>query len=184
MAAAMRRLLFASIALCLAFVFLYQYRSESWIFACAITWGTVAYHLLIRYLAPVILYLVKRKKYCYESFWFRQKAWEPGLYEKLGVKKWKKKVELWTYDPSEFSTEHHTLEEIINNMCHAEAVHELIVFAGFSSLLFAVPFGEFWVFFLTAVLAGGFDMIFVILQRYNRPRVLAILKRKKTKGFC
>ena len=69
-------------------------------------------------------------------------------------------------------------EVLVNNMCHAELVHELIVLLSFTSLLFAIPFGAVVVFFITAVLAALFDMTFVVLQRYNRPRVVNLMVRR------
>lgn len=35
------------------------------------------------------------------------------------------------------------------------------------------------VFIITSVLSCMFDMIFVIMQRYNRPRLVKIIERKK-----
>ena len=80
-----------------------------------------------------------------------------------------------TYDPREFSLEMHSMEEIVNNMCHAEAVHELIVLLSFTSLFFVIPFGAFPVFLITAILAAAFDLTFFIIQRYNRPRVMRLI---------
>ena len=70
-------------------------------------------------------------------------------------------------------------EEIVVNMCHAELVHELIVVLSFTSLLFVIPFGSFWVFFITAVLAALLDCVFVLLQRYNRPRMVRLMEKQK-----
>ena len=63
-------------------------------------------------------------------------------------------------------------------MCHAELVHEVIVALSFTALLPAIPFGEFPVFLITAVLAAAFDSMFVMVQRYNRPRIVMILGRR------
>ena len=43
-------------------------------------------------------------------------------------------------------------------------------------MLFIIPWGEFWVFFITSLVAAIFDSIFVMLQRYNRPRIMKLLK--------
>ena len=164
---------------CAFFVFLYHQLGIGWILSVAITFGMIAYHITIRFLSPVILWMINRKKYNYQSKWFRQKKWEPGLYQWLREKHWKKHI--MAYDPSEFSMEIHSLEEIVNNMCHAESVHELIVVLSFTSLLFAIPFGAFGVFVVTAVLVAMLDMVFVILQRYNRPRVVALMNKQRNK---
>ena len=41
-----------------------------------------------------------------------------------------------------------------------------------------VWFGEYPVFIITSVLAAACDMVFVIMQRYNRQRVMKLLKRQ------
>ena len=48
----------------------------------------------------------------------------------------------------------------------------------FLPLLAAVPFGAFWVFFLTSLGGALFDLSLVILQRYNRPRILRLAQRQ------
>ena len=77
-------------------------------------------------------------------------------------------------DP-EFSLKIHSMEEIVNNMCHAEAVHELIMLLSFTTLFFSIPLGAFPAFLITAIIAASIDMVFVIIQRYNRPRVMRLV---------
>lgn len=173
----MRMVMAAGAGLCVVFALFYRAANQGWMLSCAITFGVIAYHIGIRFLSPVVLWVLFRKKYNYRSRWFRQKKWEPTFYKFIKVKQWKAKA--FTYDPGEFSTKIHSLEEIVNNMCHAELVHELIVLLSFTSLLFAIPFGSALVFLITAVLAALFDMTFVFLQRYNRPRVVMLMERKK-----
>ena len=161
---------------CVLFGVFYRLWGAGWLLSCSVTCGLFAYHILIRFLAPAIVTAVFCKRYDFRSKWFRPKPWEGALYAFLRVKKWKSRV--LTYDPREFSMKLHTLPEIVNNMCHAEAVHELIVLLSFSSLLFAIPFGDFAVFFTTALLAAAIDSAFVIVQRYNRPRVVKLMERR------
>ena len=49
----------------------------------------------------------------------------------------------------------------------------------FLPLLASVPFGAFWVFFLTSLGGAVFDLSLVILQRYNRPRVVRLARRQR-----
>lgn len=178
---AMRIIMMSAIFLCVVFSALYHREEQDWMLSCAITFGVIAYHFFIRFLSPVLITVVSHKKYDYRNIWFRQKKWELYLYELINVKKWKSMVARFTYAPGEFSTKLHSYQEIVNNMCHAELVHELIVLLSFTSLLFAIPFGSFIVFLLTAIAAAMLDMQFVILQRYNRPRVIKILERNTEK---
>ena len=160
---------------CIVFSVLYNESRWEWMFSCAITFGMIAYHMFIRYLSPVILVIVFHKKYDYKFWWFKQKKWESNLYRMIKVKQWKGKV--IAYNPSEFSMKVHSLQEIVNNMCHAELVHEFIVLLSFTSLLFSIPFESFPAFLITACIAALFDIIFVVLQRYNRPRMIKLMER-------
>lgn len=160
------------------FALLYRQLLQGWLLSCAITCGVTAYHMAIRFLSPMLLWLVFRRHYDYRRRWFQEKIWEPGLYRRIQVKQWKETMKAFTYAPEEFSPKHHSREEIIENMCHAEAVHTLIVALSFSSLLFAIPFGAFWVFLITAIGAALFDLCFVIMQRYNRPRLVRLLEKE------
>lgn len=51
-------------------------------------------------------------------------------------------------------------------------MHRIIMVLSFVPLLFIIPFGEPAVFAITSVAACLIDCTFVIIQRYNRPRVL------------
>lgn len=169
MAPAMKGVLAASLLLCALFAWMHGKGGPAFAEPAAITFGTIACHMIIRFLSPVILYAIFRKKYNPQGFWFRQKKFEPELYRRLGVQKWKAGV--MSYDPSQFDMTLHSPDEIILNMCHAEAVHELIIPLSLLTMLLIIPFGAAPVFILTAIAAAAFDGVFVILQRYNRPRI-------------
>ena len=50
--------------------------------------------------------------------------------------------------------------------------------ASFVPLLFSLAVGVLPVFLITSLIAAAFDMIFVIIQRYNRPRLLRLINRR------
>lgn len=157
---------------------LYHFLSLDWLLSAAITFGTMFYHFAMRLLVGAIVPRFT-KNADPSRHWFLPRRWEEPLYRKLGVKNWKK--DLPTYDPGQFDLRKHTLEQVIRNMCNAELVHEVIILFSFVPLLFAIPFGTFPVFLITSVLAALYDSVFVIAQRYNRPRLERILKKKKAK---
>lgn len=70
-----------------------------------------------------------------------------------------------------------TLLEIAQAMCQAEIVHEIIIVLSFVPLALIPRFGAAAVFVITSLLAAGLDLCFVILQRFNRPRILKISRR-------
>ena len=64
-------------------------------------------------------------------------------------------------------------------MTKSELDHWINEIISLSTILFSIPWGEFWIFFITALAAMIFDSQFIIIQRYNRPRILKILKKEK-----
>ena len=160
----------------LALILAYHRFPLSWIFSLAITFGTTFYHFAMRLALGTIVPLFARNADPFHS-WFQNRSWENALYRKLGIKRWKK--HLPTYDPSQFDLSVNTLEQVIRNMRCAELVHEVIILFSFLPLLFAIPFGAFPVFLITSLLSALYDSIFVIAQRYNRPRLVKILKKKE-----
>jgi len=144
-----------------------------------ITLGTFSYHFLMRLIVGYGIDAVYHNEMNYHRKWFQPRKWEKRLYKKLKVKTWKDKMP--TYDADTFSFEMHSMEEIVKAMCQSEVVHEIIVVFSFIPLLLAIPFGTFWVFFITSILAAGFDMLFVIMQRYNRPRLVRLLEKAERK---
>lgn len=140
-----------------------------------ITFGTTAYHFIMRLLVGWTIHGIFRNHMDYRASWFRVKPFEQKIYKSLGIKNWKGKMP--TYDPSGFDRKCHTWDEIAQATCQAELVHEVIILLSFVPLLAAIPFGAFWVFVITSVSAACFDALFVILQRYNRPRILQLITR-------
>lgn len=159
------------------------YLGTEMLFVLAITSGTFLYHFVMRLFVGWLVNVVSKKTYNADSFWFREKRFEQRLYKLLRVKQWKSRIP--SYAPDSFSLKKHTVDEIIQNMCIAELVHEFIIVLGYGSVLFCLftesPRDNIAVFLITAVIAGGIDLIFVIMQRYNRPRVLG-LKRHTRKN--
>lgn len=83
-----------------------------------------------------------------------------------------------TYDRSLFDPQVHTWAEIAQAMCQAELVHETIAALSFLPIVESIWFGTYPVFIVTSVFAAAFDMLFVMIQRYNRQRIMKLLKQK------
>jgi len=154
-----------------------------WLKNVVILWAgivsfTVFYQLWLRILFGKITARVSPR---YSHPWFREHAFEKRLYRLLQVRKWKEKV--LTYDPEAFSVKKHTLEEIAMAMTKAETDHWFNVLLSLLMLLFAIPWGGFWVFLIAAIVGVLFDAQFIAVQRYNRPRVLRLLVKRRAKGM-
>ena len=156
------------------------WQQTAWWLPCTISFGTTAYHFVMRLAVGYLVLRLTNYDLDYRHVWFRPRKWEPAFYKKLQVRKWKGKIP--TYDPEQFSLEKHTTYRIIQNMCGAELVHEIIIALSFLPLLSVPLFGTFSVFLITSLLAACFDGVFVMAQRYNRPRLVRIYERQEANG--
>ena len=154
---------------------LYRAFQAGWMLYAAISTGTTFYHFAMRLL--VGLTVPRCIKTPMKKRWFAPRDFEAKLYKVLRVKSWKDHMP--TYDPASFSLRENSLEQIVHTGCVSEAVHVVIILLSFVPVLFAIRWGELPVFLITSLLAALFDSCFVIMQRYNRPRLLRILSKKE-----
>lgn len=167
-----------SFAATVVFGLLHCFFLQNWLLSAAISTGTFFYHFAMRLAAGAIVPKIMPQPRYHK--WFQQKPFEPKLYQMLKVKHWKDHMP--TYDPASFSLRENTLEQVINNCCVSEIVHEVIICFSFIPLLFTFLWGAFPIFLITSVLAAGIDGCFAIMQRYNRPRLVRILEKKEALG--
>ena len=139
------------------------YKSEVVLWT-GITAFTIMYHFWMRIIMGNVTKLFK-KHITYKQWWFKERKFEKKLYQKLKVKKWKGKA--LTYNPATFS-----LKEIANTMAKSELDHWVNEAISVSTIFFSTIWGQFWIFLITALCAMAFDSQFIIMQRYNRPRIL------------
>ena len=162
--------LFASAAI-------YHFTESQVIFSVAITFGTIFYHFAVRLAVGYLVDARYHNRMDYTKKWFTEKAFERKLYRKIQVKKWKK----WfpTYNPQDFDLKSRSVAEIVQVTCQAEIVHEINMVLSFVPVVFSAWFGSMGVFLLTSCAAFIFDGIFVIMQRYNRPRLMRLMKKNQ-----
>ena len=157
----------------------FRHTKTDWALTAAISVGTTAYHFLMRLAVGFVVPKVTGYRFDYRKSWFQPRKWETAFHKKLKVKQWK--GHLPTYAPSQFSTKSNSVLRVIQNMCGAELVHEIIIVLSFLPLLTVPVFGSFFVFLITSLLAALYDSIFVMAQRYNRPRVVKVYERQEAK---
>lgn len=149
------------------------------LFTLTITFGVTCYHFAMRLLVGGIIVRIFHNRMNYNNKWFSQRSFEPALYKKLKVKQWKDKMP--TYSPSTFSIKEHSWEEIAQASCQAEIVHEVIVVLCFLPILLVLVLDSVWVFLITSTLSALADTPFIIMQRYNRPRIVKMIQKPNTK---
>ena len=155
---------------------LYRFFPVGILQSLAITFGTTFYHFVMRLLVGAVVpgWIPPGTA---NNIWFREKGFEAKLYKFLRVKQWKKRIP--TYNPESFDPGKHSFAEILHTGCCSEAVHEGIMVLSFLPVLTIPIFGVPGVFWITSILAALFDCCFVILQRYNRPRLIRILEKER-----
>lgn len=136
----------------------------------AITFGTIAYHLLMRALVSIVVTLVMHNQANPHNSWFRERRFEARFFRWLKIRQWK--VWVPTYAPELFDLSKHTPSDVLGVMCQAEVVHEVIIPLSFVPIAFSHWFGALPVFVLTSIGAATCDLLLVLLQRYNRPRLM------------
>lgn len=153
---------------------IYRNSNRGFFLTLAITFGTITYHFVMRLLIGWLVMIFMKNKADYTKQWYQLHPWEKTLYKKIKIKKWKNKMP--TYRPEDFSPKEHTWHEIAQTMCQSEVGHELIIGFSFLPIIASKWFGAFGVFVITAVISAGFDLIFVMMQRYNRDRIRRLIK--------
>lgn len=151
--------------------------SVAWM-TIAITAGTFFYHFAMRLSVGLAVNHLFKRTLNYKAKWFLLRQWEPGLYNAIKIKQWKNKLP--TYYPQNFSLQSHSVPELLQTMCIAEIGHELMIVLSFVPLILSIWFGAFGVFLTTSLCAGAMDLVFVLVQRYNRNRLVKIAERKRT----
>jgi len=141
-----------------------------------ITFGTTAYHFMIRLMVGAVIDSFMHNKADYRKKWYRVSEIEMQMYQKLKVKKWKNKMP--TYNADTFDTSKHSWDEIIQATCQSELVHETNAVFSFIPVLASIWLDSFLVFFITSALGAGFDLMFVMMQRFNRTRILKIKQKR------
>ena len=140
-----------------------------------ITIGVALYHFVMRLVVGTVVNLIMKNKANHNSVWFREKRFEKKLYNLLRVRKWKKYIP--TYSSDTFDTNKKTVKEIVGATCQSEIVHEIIMVLSLLPIA-VIPFlGGAAAIFITSFLSMLIDFVFVILQRYNRPKLLRVMER-------
>ena len=140
-----------------------------------ITIGVTLYHFAMRLAVGSIINFIMKNEADYNNAWFRTKSFEVKLYKRICVHKWKKYLP--TYNPDTFDVSKKTVKEIIGATCQSEIVHEIIMILSLLPIA-SIPFlGGAAAMIVTSVLSMLFDSLFVILQRYNRPKLIRVLER-------
>ena len=135
-----------------------------------ITSMTICYHFTMRLVIGSVMARISLSQFDPDSFRFRERGFERKLYKALRVKKWKKFAP--TYDDNLFDLTKNPIDNVIGETCRAESVHWLCAAAGLASIALTSVFGSLIAFLITGIISALVDMVFIVIQRYNRPRLM------------
>lgn len=157
--------------------FTYHYYPYNLYLVLSIILGVLLYEMFMRMIVGTLINKKFQNHINYELDWFQEKNFESDIYKSLQVQKWKKLMP--TYSPKSFNLKKHSFDQIIQSTCQSEIIHEIIIVLSFVPVIFSLTFGHFWIILVVSVLAALIDLTFVILQRYNRPRLIRIMQMSK-----
>lgn len=150
--------------------------------------------LIIFLLFSLILTLLAERLpirfYNYKRWLYRERKWENGgrIYDKIFfVKKWKSFVPdisdflKWRFSKKHIqSVEKNYLERFLMESCKSELTHWLIIC---SSLLFFI-WGGLFAFLKILLIAVILNLPYIMIQRYNRPRLLRMLRKNSCQDYA
>lgn len=147
----------------------------------------VKYIAAVGILAHVAGEALPRQWFHWERFPYRAWAWEREgkAYEALGIRWWKDRLP----DKSKHTKRTFTkqmqghqgrdsLLRFVQETCVAECVHWILIFLSLPLYTFVpTPLG-----LVVTVIYALSNLPFILIQRYNRPRLIRILQRKPASG--
>lgn len=143
----------------------------------------ILYIAALGILAHVIGEKLPRSRFRSGSRPFSAFAWEDGgrFYERLRIRKWKDRLpDMSRLCPDMVkkkvtgATDAAALEKLICETCVAEAVHAVLFVLSFGCAVIWPSAGG-WLVSAAAALLG--NLPYIVIQRYNRPRLVKLLAR-------
>ena len=146
----------------------------------------VIYLIAIGILSNPAAKLINRDNIDYTKFPYRSYSFERGgkIYEKIGIRFWKDKV------PDMSAVLKHLIKKEvrfkssaadvlrqIQETCVAEITHHTLIILSLPMLIY---WKSKWAFLCEAIYILLLNLPFILIQRYNRPRLIALYQRKLT----
>lgn len=135
-------------------------------------------------LAHPVGLILPRSLFSPQRFPFKAYGWENGgrVYEKLGIKSWKDRAPdmsrlMGDMVKKKMSSAKDSagMEVLIAETCIAESIHFALIILSFGILLF---WQDVWAWVVILVYNIFGNLPFIMIQRYNRPRLLALSARR------
>ncbi len=139
------------------------------------------YQVITRLLAETICEGVFENGVNSSAEWFKTSEAEERFYGFLGIKYLKRNLP--KFERTDFSLTRQSLQDIIDAGCEIEAEHEVNIAVSMLGILLTFAFGYTGVFVAFAAGAVLFDLLFIAVQRYNRPRLETVQLKRRARFF-
>lgn len=162
---------------------------QSFGFVLSVTLVLALFWLSVNIIVPwLVRFLVPKRFFNENALLFKERSFESTLYRKLKVVRWKDKLpdagKLIHFQrdtlPQDINRDY--INRFITECCIAELGHLTVGILGFASLFFVFLFPDsnttelFMIFLILSIMDFIIQMLFVIIQRYNRPRLIKLRK--------
>jgi len=153
-------------------------------------WDCVLYLIIISVLSFFIGRILPKGWFRHDLFPYRIYGFEKNgrIYTGIGIHKWQNRIpdisKIFPFMMPRKKLSEDNIERLprmIQETCVAEFIHGLNAIAGFGCLWICPGGGGL---ILSIVYAVAFNLPFVLVQRYNRPRLLELKKRLEKRRAC
>ncbi|MEE0060746.1 MAG: hypothetical protein UE295_07960 [Acutalibacteraceae bacterium] len=154
----------------------------------------IVFLISINVILPWLIRFIVPKRLFNENMWlFKERKFEGRFYRKIKINKWKNKLpdaeKLIHFQRSclPYNIDKSYINRFITECCIAELGHLSVGIAGFSSVFLALAFPyeirfiAILIFLFFSILDLFTQALFIIIQRYNRPRLIKLRKLYNSK---
>lgn len=175
--------IFSAVFIVLMFVFLALFvRSRNEVMLIiGIVMLNAGYQVITRLLVGSICEGIFENGINSSSNWFKTSEFEERFYSSMGIKYLKRALP--KFERTDFSLRRQSIQDVIDTGCEIEAEHEMNIGVSMLGILIAIPFGHTWLFIIFAAAAVLYDLVFIAVQRYNRPRLETVQLKRHARFF-
>ncbi len=171
----------ACIVLMFVFLALFVHSHNNGMLIIGLIMLNVSYQLTTRLLVGLICDGFFENGINSSAEWFGTTDYEERFYSLIGMKYLKRNLP--KFERTDFSLTRQSIQNIIDTGCEIETEHEITIGTSMLGMLLVIPFGYIWIFAVTAIVTVVYDLLFIAVQRYNRPRLERVQAKRRARFF-
>ena len=135
----------------------------------------LSYHIIVRIIWGMAVEHTPLDKFNPDNKLYQSRGFETAYFKKVKVRNWKDNMPV--AHPQRWDVREREMEDIIKSSCQAEIDHEGNIILSLITIFFAYDASSFRMLLFTALSASFVDYLFVLIQRFNRPRFVRYAER-------